>query len=271
MQLPSHSRMKQFQEKVLAYYKEHGRDLPWRTTTDPYKVVVSEIMLQQTQVDRVIPFYTRWITKWPTIHHLAVATRHEVLKAWTGLGYNNRAIRLHELAKKVSIHYQGDLLRALEQEKLPGIGPYTKHAIAIFAMNKDLITIDTNIRRILMHEFHLSPRVSDQELENLASRCLPAGKSREWHNALMDYGATLLTARATGIKSKTAQSKFEGSDRQIRAQILRHLLKQKDHADIFTALYKLYKIPKIRLKKIINTMIKDDIIINNKGVYKLKT
>lgn len=267
MQLPSRSHVKYVQKKILTYYKENGRDLPWRTTTDPYKILVSEIMLQQTHVDRVIPFYTTWIRKWPTIHDLAAAPRTDVLKAWLGLGYNNRAIRLHDLAKKVSNDYNGDLLTALDQEKLPGIGSYTKRAIAIFAMNKDLIAIDTNIRRILIHEFNFLHSITDQELEDVAMQCLPKGKSREWHNALMDYGATVLTSRKTGIKPKTTQSKFEGSDRQIRAQILRYLLTTQAMPPIQKLQTHFKKISPSRLHHILTRMEKDGLLVCFNGRY----
>ncbi len=214
-----------FQHKILTYYSEKGRDLPWRKTTDPYSIWISEVMLQQTKVDRVIDYFKRWLAKWPTVHDLAKAYRTEVLTMWMGLGYNNRAVKLHEAAKTISTTFKGDVIAAMiSEQKIAGIGPYTKSAVRIFAANHDVVTVDTNIRRILIHEFALDEKMSDKELWVIAEKCLPHGKSRDWHNALMDYGATLLTARKTGIKPKTRQSKFEGSDRQIRAKMLRHLL-----------------------------------------------
>jgi len=214
-----------FQHKILTYYSEKGRDLPWRKTTDPYSIWISEVMLQQTQVDRVIDYFKRWLAKWPTVHDLAKADRADVLTMWMGLGYNNRAVKLHEAAKTISTAFKGDVIAAMMSDtKIPGIGPYTKSAVRIFAANHDVVTVDTNIRRILIHEFALDEKMSDKDLWVIAQNCLPLAKSRDWHNALMDYGATLLTARKTGIKPKTRQSKFEGSDRQIRAKMLRHLL-----------------------------------------------
>ena len=201
------------------------RSLPWRDTTDPYHILVSEIMLQQTQVGRVIPYYLSWLQRWPTVHSLAKATRPEVLQAWQGLGYNKRAIHLHQCAQIISETYHGSVLAALHS-KLPGVGPYTARAIRIFSANEDSATVDTNIRRILIHTFSLPPTISGRGLQAVADQCLPLGRSRDWHNALMDYGQ-LLTARKTNIRPKTKQSKFEGSARQLRAKILREVLQQK--------------------------------------------
>lgn len=217
-----------FQKKVLTFYKEKGRDLPWRKTTDPYKIWISEIMLQQTQVDRVKEYFVKWTKKWPTVQALAKAKREDVLKEWMGLGYNSRAINLHKAAQKIVADFDGDVLKAVEKYKeVPGVGPYTSAAVRIFADNQDVVTVDTNIRRILIHEFNLDESTTDAELWKLAEECLPKGRSRDWHNALMDYGSSILTSRKTGIKPKTQQSKFEGSDRQIRARVLRFILAKK--------------------------------------------
>ena len=227
--LPSLSPKKihRFQTKILDFYRQHKRELPWRKTTDPYKILLSEIMLQQTQVPRVIPYYTQWIQQWPTIHDLAQAPRKEVLATWMGLGYNSRAVRFHQAAETISTTFKGDVLQAMEHyAEVPGVGPYTSKAVQIFAANKDVVTVDTNIRRIFIHEFDLPESISDNDLWKLAEHCLPKGKSREWHNALMDYGSQVLTSQKTKIPPKTKQSAFEGSDRQIRAQILRLLLRE---------------------------------------------
>ena len=258
-----------FQRKVLGYYRQHGRSLPWRATTDPYKILISEIMLQQTQVDRVLPYYTKWISRWPTITDLAQTSRKEVLHAWLGLGYNNRAARLHAAAKSIAERNQGNVLKALEEEKLPGIGPYTKNAVRIFTTNADLVTVDTNIRRILMHEFKLPPFATDKELEALAFQCLPRGRSREWHNALMDYGATVLTSRKTGIKPKTSQSAFEGSDRQLRAQLLQTLLSSSGLRTL-KELAAQHSCPSSRLANILDTMVRDGLLEKRKRSYAIK-
>src|SRR3989344_8708529 len=214
-----------FQKKVFTYYHDHKRLLPWRETTDPYHILVSEVMLQQTQVDRVIPYYISWLKKWPTIHALSHSSPAEVLKAWQGLGYNKRGLLLHKAAKAIAQEHGGNVLKAIKSgKKLPGIGPYTSAAVRIFAANDDIATVDTNIRRILIHELKLPEKTTDKELFAIADQCMPKGKSRDWHNALMDYGATLMTARRTGIRPKAQQSRFEGSARQIRGIVLRHML-----------------------------------------------
>ena len=220
------AKIRKFQEKVFAFYRQRGRDLPWRRTTDPYHILVSEIMLQQTQVERVIPFYERWLGCWNTVDALAGASLQEVLGQWMGLGYNNRARRLLETAKRIRDDYNGDVLAACREYRyLPGVGEYTSRAVRIFAANENLAAVDTNIRRILMAEFSLE-NPSTADLRALAERCLPTGRSRDWHNALMDYGALYLTAAKSGISPASKQGKFAGSVRQLRAEILRELLQK---------------------------------------------
>ncbi|MFW5977526.1 MAG: Fe-S cluster assembly protein HesB [Candidatus Nanoarchaeia archaeon] len=216
---------KAFQEKILSFYKQNGRKLPWRHSTNRYHIFVSEVMLQQTQVSRVIEKYNSWIGEFPTITALSKASLQEVLRMWSGLGYNSRGKRLWEAAKIIEKKYEGIIPTTRKQlEELPGIGPYSARSILIFADNVELATVDTNIRRILIHEFNLPKKTSDDALFQLAQELLPQGKSREWHNALMDYGALYLTAKKTGIKPKTQQSKFKGSRREIRAAIIKHLI-----------------------------------------------
>ena len=270
----SGTRIKDFQKKVLSYYRQQGRELPWRATTNPYHILLSEIMLQQTQVDRVISYYKKWIAQWNSIEALAKASRQDVLKQWLGLGYNNRAVNLHKTAQVIVSKYRGDVLAALEHYKeLPGIGQYTASAVRIFSANEDVVTVDTNIRRILIHEFSLDEKISDKGLWSLAEKCLPKGKSREWHNALMDYGALHLTSRKTGIKPKTQQSKFEGSDRQLRAQILKHLLtdsSEKKYSILTLRQLTGKKVPETRLKKILKGMVRDELLACKESRYLLR-
>jgi A/G-specific adenine glycosylase len=263
----SPERIREFQKKVFSFYRKYGRELPWRKTTDPYKILLSELMLQQTQVNRVILYYEKWISRWPTIHALASASLAEVLQAWMGLGYNTRAINLHKAARKIVTKFGNDVLEAMKQYKeIPGVGRYTSQAVQIFSTNANLVTVDTNIRRIFIKEFNLPEKVSDKALWELAERCLPRGKSRDWHNALMDYGALFLTAKKTGIKPKTQQSKFEGSDRQIRARILRCLLKEKMS---LSELEKTVRIEQIRLRQILDKMMNEKIIMKKNNSYQL--
>lgn len=217
------NQIKSFQKKVLIFYNKEGRDLPWRKTTNRYFIFVSEIMLQQTQVNRVIKKYNEWIKIFPTIKKLAQANLKDVLFAWSGLGYNSRGKRLWDAAKIIVEKYNGIIPETVEELKtLPGIGPYTARSILIFADNKNIATVDTNIRRIFIHQFKLNEKISDKELFSLAEKLLPKNKSRDWHNGLMDYGQ-VITARKTGIKPKTQQSTFNGSHRQYRAKIVKYL------------------------------------------------
>ncbi len=225
-------------------------------------------MLQQTQVKRVILYYEKWIEKWPTIDALASAALPEVLQMWLGLGYNTRAMNLHTTAQKIVSQFDSDVLQAMKQYKeLPGVGKYTSQAVQIFSTNTDLVTVDTNIRRIFISEFKLPTTITDKELWSLAEICLPRGKSRDWHNALMDYGALQLTAKKTGIKPKTQQSRFEGSDRQIRAKILRCLLQKSMSISEMEALFELEQ---ERLKPILEKMSHEKIIVRRNTAYQLK-
>ncbi len=257
-----------FQEKVLSFYRQYGRDFPWRKTTDPYKILLSEVMLQQTQASRVIEYYMQWIRRWPTVGALAEASRKDVLKAWMGLGYNRRAVHVHQAAQTITKIFAGNVLQAMEHyEEVPGIGPYTSRAVRIFASNAGIVTVDTNIRRIFIHEFSLPENISSKELWSLAEQCLPKDQSRKWHNALMDYGALLMTSRKTGIRPLTTQSKFEGSDRQIRGMVLRHLL---HHPSSFEELKTTTKVNMPRLQKILEKMLQEDMIFIRNDRYRIK-
>ncbi len=228
--MKSSERIEAFQKTVLDYYKKSGRyDLPWRKTHDPYKILISEMMLQQTQVERVRPFYEAFIKQFPTVSALAAAPLADVLKAWQGLGYNSRAKRLQDAAKEIVARYKGKMpADAAILESLPGIGPYTAHAVSTFAYNHDAVFIETNIRTVVQH--HFFPRkeqVDDKEIYEVLKRALPSGNARNWYSALMDYGSYL---KRSGIKlnSKTKvykkQSKFDGSARQARGAILKALV-----------------------------------------------
>ena len=227
--LPGPRRVRALQTRLLAWYAQNRRDLPWRRTIDPYAILVSEIMLQQTQVPRVVPRFGEWLDAWPDLESLAGAQLSAVLQRWQGLGYNTRARRLQECAaaavsaapagRRAELPTSIDGLRAL-----PGIGPYTARAVLIFAHNVNLAAVDANVRRVLTHELELPPDLHDRDLQAVAEAALPAGHSRDWHNALMDYGSLVLTARATGLAPRSRQGTFEGSRRQKRARLLRRLL-----------------------------------------------
>ena len=221
-------KLRALQRKILSWYATNKRALPWRSTKDPYRILVSEVMLQQTQVERVTPFYERWLRRFPTMESLAKATSRSVLRQWSGLGYNSRALRLKALAEMVVQEHQGKLPKKEEELcRLPGIGSYTARAILAFAHNKEVPVIDTNIRRVLIKELGLPSKTTHKHLEGVARQLIPKEKSREWHNALMDYGARVHTSAKTGIRPEAGQTAFQGSVRQARGMIVRMLLNEK--------------------------------------------
>lgn len=220
-----------FRKTVWEYYKEHGRsELPWRKTTDPYKILVSGMMLQQTQVERVIPYYKQFIKKYPSVRTLAKAPLSDVLKAWQGLGYNRRAKFLHGASKYIVEVYGGKVPQdALDLESIWGIGPYTARAVMTFAHNHNAIFIETNIRTVIIHHYFKDDEgVTDEKIAEVLQKVLPKGRAREWYSALMDYGAHL---KRSGVqinkkaKGYLKQSTFTGSNRQARGAILRELSK----------------------------------------------
>ena len=219
----------QFKEMVWAYYGEHKRaDLSWRKTVDPYRVVVSELMLQQTQVVRVIPKFRDFIKRFPNTKQLAVAPLADVLRHWQGLGYNRRAKYLHQCAQIVHNQHGGRWPKTIsELELLPGIGSYTAAAIVAFAYNQPAICVETNIRTaVIYHYFPDDTRVSEKELRIVVSETLDVNNTREWYWALMDFGAFIKRThgnRSRQSRSYTKQSSFKGSDREIRGAIIRTL------------------------------------------------
>lgn len=223
--------MTALQERVFTWFAGNRRDLPWRRTADPYAILVSEVMLQQTQVARVVLKFAAWMDRFPSLEALAAADLTDVLAMWSGLGYNNRGLRLWECAgalteaQSAAGQTPAALPRTLDELRaLPGVGPYTARAILIFAYNADLAAVDANVRRVLTHELDLPHRMKASQLQRIADAVLPAGRSRDWHNALMDYGALVLTSRTTGISPRTRQTRFQGSRRQTRARMVRELL-----------------------------------------------
>jgi A/G-specific adenine glycosylase len=214
-----------FRQKIFDFYRDNRRSFPWRETTDRYAVMVSEIMLQQTQTDRVVEKFRAWMERFPDAESLASASLRDVLALWSGLGYNSRGQRLQLCAQMVMERFGGIVPATPEQLKtLPGIGEYTCRSIPVFADNLDVAAVDTNIRRIIIHEFALSEDTPKREMQAFAEQLLPQGRSREWHNALMDYGSLNLTSRRTGIRPLTRQSKFHGSKRWYRGRLIRELV-----------------------------------------------
>ncbi len=227
----SPSQIRAFQRRVLDLYVREGRDLPWRKRVNPYRVLVSEIMLQQTQVDRVITKYREFLLAFPDFVALAEAPTARLLSVWSGMGYNRRALALRSLAEKVLNHHSGKLPR--DEEKLlalPGIGKYTAGAVMAFAFNKPVVFMDTNIRRVYIHEFfHDRNGIHDDELLPLVEQTIDRDDPRRWYNALMDYGSALKREQINPNRRSahyTRQSPFANSNRQVRGAILKALVKQ---------------------------------------------
>lgn len=223
--LPQNNSLENFRSLVWDYYHDHRREMPWRENPNLYWVVVSEVMLQQTQVSRVLEKFSEFVEQFPSFEALAQATPAQVITAWQGLGYNRRALNLHKLAQAID----GDLPRdPAELIKLPGIGPGTAGSIAAFAYDAPVVFIETNIRRVFIHHYFADREgVDDKELLPLVEEALDREHSREWYYALMDYGSYLAkTVPNPNRRSKhhVVQSKFEGSDRQIRGAVLRALV-----------------------------------------------
>lgn len=236
------------QERVLTWFDEHGRHLPWRETRDPYRTLVAEVMLQQTQTGRVAPSYDGFLRRFPTIERLASAPAMEVIQAWRGLGYNRRAIGLQHTAQAIA----GEHGCAFPQEpaalrRLPGLGEYTSSAIACFAFDAQVPVVDTNVRRVLSRSVlgKDASEVPADRIASLATEWLPAGDAYRWNQALMDIGAMICRVskplcakcplkpscayyakgrhRSAPTRAPKKQEKFEGSRRQARGSIVDHL------------------------------------------------
>jgi A/G-specific adenine glycosylase len=317
---------KKFRQTIYSYYKTHKRNFPWRPpslnlrrdkTLNPYKVLVSEIMLQQTQTDRVEKKYTEWLKAFPTFQDLAQAPLQKVLRLWQGLGYNSRALRLKKAAEIIVAKYNGKLPADYEQIlDLPGIGPYTAGALMAFAFNKPFPIVETNIRTVYIHFFFgsptpfarlaealakrakararreqsdggfpknhgqphppqkamASPGIHDQDILKLVEKTIDKQNPREWFYALMDYGVMLKkTIGNINIRSKhySKQSAFIGSNRQVRAAILRAItISPKNQKQIALALRqeKIHALP-ATITKNIDDLMSEGFIKKNKNVF----
>ena len=224
-------------DKILSWYAENKRDLPWRKTTDLYEILVSEVMLQQTQVDRVIPKYLAFLKQFPTAKHLAKAQTSSVITAWAGLGFNRRAINLQRAAQQLVQNVPADLT------ELAGVGPYTANALRCFSLQQDVPVVDTNIRRIFSRLF-FAGKGTAEEIDEVVAKAVPHKRGVAWNNALMDFGSMVCTANApncsecplqkscSAFKAGTQneylriappQKPFAGSRRYYRGQVLKVL------------------------------------------------
>lgn len=193
-------RLTAMQDCLLTWFQQSARNLPWRHTRNPYHILVAEVMLQQTQVDRVIPRYHQFLNAFPTLEHLAAAPTAAVIKEWSGLGYNRRAVNLQRVARIIMTDHQGSFPQEVKKLKeLPGIGAYTAGAIACFAFEQDIAFMDTNIRRVVQRclvgpDDTTAPRPQERHLLALARSVIPPGRGWHWNQAIMELGALVCTA-----------------------------------------------------------------------------
>ncbi|MFC1607289.1 A/G-specific adenine glycosylase [Candidatus Latescibacterota bacterium] len=267
------SKIRTFRRKVYNFYKDHGRSFPWRETSAPYHIAVSEFMLQQTQVDRVIPKYERFLEVFPDLESLATATTQDVLREWQGLGYNRRALALRNMALTIAGEHGGVIPDDPETlETLPGIGPYTARAIAVFAFNIPVILIETNIRSVYIHVFfNNDTTIHDRQILPLIEQTLDRRNPGKWYSALMDYGAMLKKNHVNPSRKSahyTKQSRFEGSDRQLRGAVIRELT-AKTSINV-NEIPILLKAKPERIDKILKSLEQEGFISRTNGIIALK-
>lgn len=261
-----------FRAQIWAFYSACGRhDLPWRVTKDPYKILVSEVMLQQTQVARVEEKFPQFLWAFPTVEALARAPLKEVLAVWQGMGYNRRALALKRSAEKIIAEYGGKVPHGrAELESLPGIGAYTSGAIRAFAFDEPEVFIETNIRRVFIHQFFGDKQgIWDKEILSVVEATLDRDKPREWYWALMDYGAGLpkVVRKNPNAQSKhyVKQTTFKGSLREVRGKIVRAL---GGSPKTLTPLHRLCDNDP-RTKEALDALIKDGLVHYEKRKYQL--
>jgi len=253
--------IKQFQQEILKWYKQHQRDLPWRKDRDPYNILISEVMLQQTQVGRVIPKYKEWLQAFPSLATLAKASTHNVLRHWSGLGYNRRALYLQKFAQTIMQKFDGNIPQdEKELRKLPGIGEYTARALLCFAFDRQVTVVDTNIRKVVAVKFFAGKLPSEKKIQSVAQQLLPKGKAYEWNQALMDYSSAMLKEHKIPLAK---QSTFKDSDRFFRGLTVRVLLEHTSltFQKLLLLICQTKKIDASRYEKILLQMEKDGLII----------
>ncbi|MFH1626215.1 MAG: A/G-specific adenine glycosylase [Pseudomonadota bacterium] len=261
--------IRNFQAKVYDYYRAHARRLTWRETNDPYKILISEIMLQQTQVARVIEKYEQFVRTFPDVESLERAPLRDVLGVWQGLGYNRRALALKRLAKTAVAEHEGKIPSSIDSlMALPGIGRTTAHAICAFAFNQPTVFIETNIRTVFIHHFFRKrSNVNDTEILPLVAQTVDSQNPRTWYYALMDYGAALKKTHTNPSRNSAhyqKQGPFQGSNRQIRGVILQTLLKKSRVSQVF--LMRATTFPEESVRQNLKQLEKEGLIVK-KGRY----
>lgn len=266
----SNSKILSFQQFIWNYYRHNGRNFAWRNTHDPYAILISEIMLQQTQTYRVAPKYDLWLAEFPNFQTLAQAPLRDVLSVWQGLGYNRRGMYLQKTAQQIVSEYNGILpSNPAVLETFPGIGKNTAGSICAFVFNMPVVFIETNIRAVYIHSFFKDTEsVHDKELLPLIAQTVDQCNPREWYYALMDYGVFLKQQCKNPSRKSvhhTQQSKFQGSDRQIRGMIIRVLTAHQ--ALSFEQLVAFTNQNAGRIKKIINQLCAESLVKYDSAQY----
>ncbi|MDR0784615.1 MAG: A/G-specific adenine glycosylase [Treponema sp.] len=262
-----------FKTEVNAFFTQQGRSFPWRENTTPWGVAVSEFMLQQTQTERVTPFFKRWMERWPTPAALADASLEDALREWVGLGYNKRCRFLKECARVICVKHGGKVPETpAELTQLPGVGAYTAGAVACFAYNYPSVFIETNIRATILNFFFKdAASVSDKKLVPILEEALDRENPRQWYWALMDYGAALKKTGENPSRRSAhyaKQSTFDGSFRQLRGKVVRSLaIDGKANAE---ELAFRTGIAPDDLYRALSALNRDSIVAEQEGVYQIR-
>jgi A/G-specific adenine glycosylase len=265
-----------FRRKVWTHWHLHGRhNLPWRKTTNPYRILVSEVMLQQTQVSRVLEKYQSFLHTFPTIRTLAKSPLVDVIRAWSGLGYNRRARHLREAVRTIMREHGGKVPRDKKALlSLPGVGPYTASAVRVFAFGEEDVLIETNIRTVYIHHFYSNVleniRIEDADILPLARSAAAGQESKKWHWALMDYGVNVKKLYGNPARRADAyvrQSPFEGSLRQVRGAIVRTLTVKPQSAE---ALAKELTYPIERVEEALAALARDNLVFNQRTRWRIR-
>ena len=262
----------EFQKIINDYYREHGRSYPWRQTDDPYKILISEIMLQQTQIERVQKKYPIFIHTFPDFKTLAAASLRKILMIWQGMGYNRRALSLQKIAKRITSEFNGQVPSSESVlHTFPGIGKTTASAIAAFAFQRPTIFIETNIRRTYIHFFFSKQKnVKDSDILLIVKKTFDATNPRIWYYALMDYGSILRKNHPNPNRNSAhyrIQPPFKGSDRQIRGMILKMLL-AKQVLTLSRLILKTNQNP-ARMRRILSRLLKEGFIRKHNNGFSL--
>jgi len=260
------------QQDVFDWYREHKRDLPWRRTRDPYAILVSEIMLQQTQVNRVIPKYQAFLQEFPTVHALATTTPAAVIRAWKGLGYNRRALNLQRAATVVSESLNGQFPQTPDElQKLPGLGRYTAGAVATFAFDQIAPAVDTNVRQFIDVLLPTKLHRTEADYERIAARLIPRDNPGEWLHAVIDYTSLVLRPAGSRPKKKVVDNEpFIGSNRYLRGRTI-DCLRDKPHStqELYARVAEPVSVPQKRYAEILAALEKDGLLTRQSNHYQL--